>query len=29
MMKCHQMMQARVDMMIELMGQMMRHEDAR
>jgi hypothetical protein len=28
MMKCHRMMQARMDMMQEMMGQMLEHEDA-
>ena len=28
MMKCHEMTQARMDMMIEMMDQMMEHEDA-
>jgi hypothetical protein len=28
MMKCHEMTQARMDMMIEMMGQMMEHDDA-
>jgi len=28
MMKCHRMMQTRVDMMQEMMGQMLEHEEA-
>ena len=28
MMKCHEMMQTRMDMMVGMMDQMMRHEDA-
>ena len=28
MMKCHEMTQARMDMMIDMMGQMMEHDDA-
>lgn len=28
MMKCHEMMQARMDMMVGMMDQMMRHEEA-